>query len=140
MEYHPSLKSSSSMASIVFHRLISRTAQLKDPKLGGKRYVDTGVAITDFINFPFDSERHAEAMARTNWLHSHYNISNDDKLYTLSVFVTCPARWLEKYDWRPLSQLEIAVYLLKCLSNEVYVYHLARDWLSDEDRECSENI
>jgi len=78
-------------------------------KTGGKRYVDTGVLITDFTSFPFDSERHAQALARMNYIHAHYPITNDDKLYTLSVFVTVPKTWLEKYDWRPLTQLETVV-------------------------------
>ena len=86
-----------------------RTTQLLDVKKGGKRYADTGVLISDFTTFPLDSERRARALARTNWLHSHYNISNDDKLYTLSVFVTVPKHWLENYEWRSLRPIEIAV-------------------------------
>jgi hypothetical protein len=75
--------------------------------------VDTGVIIADFATYPFDSERHARAIARMNWIHSHYHISNEDKLYTLSVFVTVPMRWLNNYEWRPLTQLETIV----CHSN-----------------------
>ena len=44
-----------------------------------------------------------------NWLHSRYNISNDDMLYTLSVFVTSPDKWLGLYDWRGLTELEVSV-------------------------------
>jgi hypothetical protein len=88
-----------------------RTAQLLDVKTGGRRYVDTGVLISEFTTYPFTSERHARAIARMNWIHDQYKISNDDKLYTLSVFVTSPARWLQKYDWRPLTDLETAVPL-----------------------------
>lgn len=87
-----------------------RTSQLLDIKNGARRYADSGVLISDFTTYPFDSDRHARALARMNYLHSQYNISNDDKLYTLSVFVTAPQRWLEKYEWRPLTELEIAVY------------------------------
>jgi len=82
-----------------------------DVKTGGKRYADTGILIYDFTTFPFDSERHAQALARMNWIHSHYPISNDDKLYTLSVFVSVPKVWLERYDWRPITELETAVCL-----------------------------
>jgi hypothetical protein len=80
-----------------------------DVKTGGRRYADTGVLISDFTSFPFDSERHAMALARVNWLHAHYPISNDDMLYTLSVFVSVPKMWLAKFDWRPISELETAV-------------------------------
>jgi hypothetical protein len=92
-------------------KLITRTTQLADRKVGGKRYADTAVLISEFLVHPIDSDRHALAVARVNWLHSHYTISNDDKLYTLSVFVTCVQRWLEKYEWRSLSTLELTVHL-----------------------------
>ena len=80
-----------------------------DFKSGARRYADTGVLISDFTTYPFDSERRARALARMNFLHSHYAISNDDMLYTLSVFVVTPQRWIEKYEWRPLTDLELAV-------------------------------
>ena len=79
--------------------------------------MDTGILVSDFTTYPFDSERHARAIARMNWLHSNYNISNDDKLYTLSVFITVPQRWLEKYEWRSLTELEIAVTCPRVLTN-----------------------
>ena len=87
-----------------------RTAQLNSGKTGSRRHVDTGVMIADSVYSPFDSQRHAHALAPMNWLHAHYKISNDDKLYTLSTFVTGPQQWLEKYDWRPLTEREVAVY------------------------------
>ena len=80
-----------------------------DFKSGARRYADTGVLISDFTTYPFDSERRARALARMNFLHSHYPISNDDMLYTLSVFIVTPQRWIEKYEWRPLTDLELAV-------------------------------
>jgi len=80
-----------------------------DFKSGARRYADTGVLISDFTTYPFDSERRARALARMNFLHSHYLISNDDMLYTLSVFIVTPRRWIEKYEWRPLTDLELAV-------------------------------
>jgi hypothetical protein len=98
-----------SSSDLSFNLANDRTTQLLDVKKGGKRYADTGVLISDFVTFPFESERHARALARTNWLHSHYGISNDDKLYTLSVFVIVPRQWLEKYEWRSLRPIEIAV-------------------------------
>jgi hypothetical protein len=88
---------------------VFRSSQLLDIKTGGRRYADTGVLLSDLTTYPFDSERHARALARMNYLHSHYKISNDDFLYTLSVFVTSPQRWIEKWEWRPLTELEIAV-------------------------------
>jgi hypothetical protein len=80
-------------------------------KVGGKRYADTGVLLAEMTTHKFDSDRHAMAVARINWIHEHYKIRNEDLLYTLSVFAVCPQRWLEKYDWRPLSPFEQTVFI-----------------------------
>jgi len=45
-------------------------------------------------------------IARINWLHSHYKITNAEYLYTLSLFMLDPIRWTDKYGWRKLSPLE----------------------------------
>ena len=46
-----------------------------------------------------------------NFLHSQYKkagkISNADFLYTLSVCVTEPIRFINLYEWRPLNHMEI---------------------------------
>ena len=46
-----------------------------------------------------------------NFLHASYQkagkITNDDLLYTLSLFALEPARWVARYEWRPLSDLEL---------------------------------
>jgi hypothetical protein len=45
-----------------------------------------------------------------NYLHTRYikagKITNNDMLYTLSLFVLEPIRWTTKYEWRPLTDLE----------------------------------
>lgn len=52
--------------------------------------------------FEKEDPRSAIALARTNWLHRRANsihgpkgapISNEDLLYTMSVFVTMPIEW-----------------------------------------------
>lgn len=57
------------------------------------------------------SERATHAIARMNFLHAGYRkagkITNDDMLYTLSLFALEPARWVEKYEWRKLTELEL---------------------------------
>ena len=88
-----------------------RTTEFAKPDSGARRYADTGVLVSDFTTWPFDSERHARAVARVNFLHSHYPIKNDDMLYTLATAATNPQRWLEKYEWRPLTDLEVEVRL-----------------------------
>lgn len=46
-----------------------------------------------------------------NYIHSRYikagKISNEDLLYTLSVFITEPVSWIARYEWRSLSDMEI---------------------------------
>lgn len=46
-----------------------------------------------------------------NYIHSIYQksgkISIDDLLYTLSVFITEPITWVEKYEWRPMTEMEV---------------------------------
>lgn len=45
-----------------------------------------------------------------NYLHAPYiaagSISQDDLLYTASVFMTEPVRWVERYEWRSTSEYE----------------------------------
>ena len=57
-------------------------------------------------------ERSVEAIGRMNYIHSVYQkagkISNDDLLYTLSLFAWEPARWIERYEWRCLEDFEKA--------------------------------
>lgn len=47
-----------------------------------------------------------------NYLHSSYlksgKITNDNLLYTLSLFALEPARWVSRYEWRALTDLELA--------------------------------
>jgi hypothetical protein len=54
------------------------------------------------------SKRILKALARMNYIHSKYQkagkISQDDLLYTLSVFVTEPITWVGKYEWRSMTE------------------------------------
>ncbi|MFZ4815674.1 MAG: oxygenase MpaB family protein [Phototrophicaceae bacterium] len=50
---------------------------------------------------------HGQAMAaHLNRIHSYYNITNDDYLYTLSVFIFDPILLIERYGWRPMTPHE----------------------------------
>lgn len=46
-----------------------------------------------------------------NYLHGSFRnlgkILDSDMLYTLSLFALEPARWVEKYEWRQLTDLEL---------------------------------
>ncbi|CAH0018899.1 unnamed protein product [Clonostachys rhizophaga] len=91
-------------------KLLVATRNLADPKNSPKRYEDTAVIINEFMAWDPSAERTVKAIARMNFLHSKYiasgKISNDDLLYTLSVFVIEPARFAERYDWRPFNDME----------------------------------
>ncbi|KAH0843092.1 hypothetical protein AYO21_08792 [Fonsecaea monophora] len=91
--------------------LLVKTTQLVAEKNVPKRYADTGVLLGDMYGGEPDSDRCIEAYARLNYLHGHYikqgKISNDDMLYTLSLFLTQPVEWINKYEWRQLTDLEV---------------------------------
>lgn len=76
------------------------------------RYEDTSVLIGEFVTTPPGSERSNAAIARMNWLHKRYpdQISNADLLYTLSVFIVEPERFLRLYEWRALNEMEACAY------------------------------
>lgn len=56
------------------------------------------------------SDRCLGALARMNYIHSLYQksglISNEDLLYTLALFALEPIRWVAKYEWRDLTEME----------------------------------
>ncbi|KAI0430717.1 hypothetical protein F5Y09DRAFT_222659 [Xylaria sp. FL1042] len=93
--------------------LLATTRQFGKPgniKATSKRAADTSVLLTNMIMRPPGSTQAKLAVARTNYLHNIYRrtgrISNEDMLYTLSLFTLQPMRWTAIYDWRPLSDME----------------------------------
>ncbi|KAJ1328241.1 oxygenase MpaB family protein [Microdochium nivale] len=92
--------------------LLVKTRQLSDPTKAGKRAEDTAVMLVEFIAGDLDSERGRLAMAKLNWMHHRFSIAEEDYVHTLSLFVLEPHRWIEKYDWRPLTKLEKVAHFL----------------------------
>lgn len=92
-------------------KLLCETQQLGKVEYAGRRYADTAILIIEFTGHSPRAERTNEAIARMNYLHSRYQkagkISNDDMLYTLSLFVLEVERWVGLYEWRSLTPLEI---------------------------------
>jgi hypothetical protein len=76
-----------------------------------KRYEDTSVLIGEFLSHDPREQRAADAIARMNYLHRPYikagKISNDDLLYTLSVFITEPLAWIDRFEWRKTTDMEV---------------------------------
>ncbi|CAL3963617.1 unnamed protein product [Diplocarpon coronariae] len=91
--------------------LLVATREFSTPENASKRYADTGVLIQEFVGHHPKSPRVIKALARMNYIHSRYQkagkISNSDLLYTLSVFITEPISWVERYEWRAMNDMEI---------------------------------
>lgn len=81
------------------------------PENASRRYEDTGILIGEFLIHDPREQRTADAIARMNYLHSPYikagKISNEDLLYTLSVFITEPLSWINRFEWRQLTDMEV---------------------------------
>ncbi|KAL8848862.1 MAG: hypothetical protein Q9221_006158 [Calogaya cf. arnoldii] len=95
--------------------LLVQTNQLAGPPLvSSKRYADTGALLLEALLNEPGSQRSLEAFARINYLHDRWRgkgkgkgIRDEDMLYTLSLFALEPMKWVEKHEWRELSQVEI---------------------------------
>ncbi|KAF4555139.1 Hypothetical protein D9617_3g022110 [Elsinoe fawcettii] len=96
-----------SISSLLLH-----TSELSGPT-ASKRAADTSVLLTELFLHPPEgpgSERGRRAMARMNYLHAKWRkagrITDGDMLYTLSLFVLEPERWVARYEWRALGEVE----------------------------------
>ncbi|XXG98981.1 hypothetical protein Hte_005314 [Hypoxylon texense] len=94
-------------------KLLVSTRQFGRPgdiEATSKRAADTSVLLTNMIMRPPGSPQARQAVARTNYLHNIYRragrISNEDMLYTLSLFILEAIRWTDKYEWRRLTDTE----------------------------------
>jgi ER-bound oxygenase mpaB/B'/Rubber oxygenase, catalytic domain len=72
-----------------------------------KRYDDTDIIINSIIEYGLQDDRGKAALNRLNFIHSHFNITNDDYLYVLSTFILEPRRWIDRYGWRALHDHEL---------------------------------
>lgn len=86
------------------------TGQLASEKSASKRAADTGVILTEVVLHHPLSPRAIDGIARMNYLHGRYRsagkISDDDMLYTLSLFLLEPIRWTKRFDWREVNEVE----------------------------------
>lgn len=91
--------------------LAVKTAQLSTAKNVPRRYADTTVLLSDLYGAEPTSDRCIAAYVRLNYLHGHYikegKISNNDMLYTLALLLGQPVEWINRYEWRQLTDLEI---------------------------------
>jgi len=88
------------------------TKQITSTDIVPKRLADTGVLMFEIEGSSPSSTRWHEAVARTNRIHEAYRkagkISNDDMLYTLSLFAGEPLKWISRYEWRGFTIMEKA--------------------------------
>lgn len=90
--------------------LLAKTSQFSSPETSLKRYTDTSVLVQEMVGNNPTSARAYLGLARTRYLHSGYRASgkilDDDMLFTLALFALQPIRFINRYEWRQLSDLE----------------------------------
>ncbi|KAF2463132.1 uncharacterized protein BDR25DRAFT_298370 [Lindgomyces ingoldianus] len=95
-------------------KLLCETRQLSEVQYAPRRYADTSILITEFLSHAPESDRANSAIARMNFLHGMYQksgkISNDDLLYTLSLFILEVERWVRMYEWRAFTPMELCAF------------------------------
>lgn len=85
-------------------QLLDRTREFG--RFAQKRYDDTDLLISEFVENGYDSARGRAAIARMNAIHGHFRIANEDFLYVLSTFVFEPIRWNARFGWRRFTEAE----------------------------------
>ncbi|KAK3841740.1 MAG: hypothetical protein J3R72DRAFT_368867 [Linnemannia gamsii] len=60
-----------------------------------------------------DAKRQQVALEKLNFIHGHYPIRQEDFLYTLALFVLEPVSWLDRFEWREVTELEKNNYELE---------------------------
>ncbi len=87
--------------SVSVSKLLDSTKEFS--KNGQKRYDDTRLLISHFLEDGFSSDYGQRAIARMNNIHGHFKIPNDDYVFVLSTFITYPIDWLEQYGYRAMT-------------------------------------
>lgn len=72
-----------------------------------RRYDDTEIILNHIIEYGLEDTRGQAALARMNFVHSHFPIHNDDYLYVLSTFIFEPRRWVARFGRRQLHEHEL---------------------------------
>ncbi|RAL58605.1 hypothetical protein DID88_003965 [Monilinia fructigena] len=116
-------------------RLLVETRQFSTSETASKRYADTGILIGEFTSHPPLHPRALKAISRMNYLHSSYQksgkISNNDLLYTLSVFITEPVSWVKRFEWRAMNDMEVCAIstFWKSIGDAMGIsYHVLQNW------------
>lgn len=113
--------------------LLDRTGEFQ--KRPQKRYDDTDIIVSELIEWGYDSQRGAAALARMNLIHGHFQIANDDFLYVLSTFVFEPIRWNQRFGWRPMVEAEkLAMFhFWRAVGRRMGISDIPEDYAAFED-------
>lgn len=84
--------------------LLDRTGEFQNN--GQKRYDDTAILISTFLESGWDSPFGRTAIERINKSHGHYIINNDEFLFVLWTFVHFPIDWSDRFGRRAMTQIE----------------------------------
>lgn len=100
-------------------RLLAATGEFTERTQ--KRYDDTVILLDLIMEEGFEHGRGLEALRRMNAIHRSFDISNDDLRYVLATFVVIPERWIARFGWRQLTDLECraAVNYLRALGRRM---------------------
>jgi hypothetical protein len=72
-----------------------------------KRAYDTGLFMYELIEAGgFDTEVARDVVRGLNRAHQGWGIANEDFRYVLAAFVVVPARWIDQFGWRRLTEHE----------------------------------
>ena len=71
-----------------------------------KRYDDTDLLISTFVEDGYDSPTGTRAIRRMNQIHGRFEIANDDYLYVLALMIFEPIRWTDRFGWRRMVEQE----------------------------------
>lgn len=85
-------------------KLLDKTNEFESN--GQKRYDDTAILVSLFVESGWDGEFGRQAIERVNKSHSHYKIPNDDFLYVLWTFIHFPIEWSLTHGRRKMTQKE----------------------------------
>ena len=85
--------------------LLARTGEFTERT--EKRYDDTAIVLVEAGKVIGGSTDDATAIRRLNRMHGAYDIPNDQMLYVLTTFVVVTRRFIDRYGYRSLNEVEV---------------------------------
>jgi len=108
--------------------LLDRTGEFR--QRSQKRYDDTDILISEFMEWGYSSDRGQRAIQRINQLHGRFTIANEDFLYILSTFLFEPIRWNQRYGWRTMCEQErLGLFYFWCaVGQRMHIQQIPEDY------------